>query len=45
MTATIRFDNTHVLKLALDPDTLELEAVCIDETDGTVTEYTIEIAE
>lgn len=45
MTATIRFDDTHVLKLALDPDTLELAAVCIDETDGTVTQYVITIDE
>lgn len=45
MTATIRFDDEHVLKVALDPDTLALEAVVIDETDGTVTEYSIEIDE
>lgn len=45
MTATIRFDSTHVLKVALVPDTLELTAVVIDETDGTVTEYVITIEE
>ena len=45
MTATIRFDDEHVLKVALDPDSLALEAICIDETDGTVTEYVITIDE
>lgn len=45
MTATIRFDSTHVLKVSLNPDTLELAAVVIDETDGTVTEYVITIDE
>lgn len=45
MTATIRFDSTHVLKVALDPDSLELAAVVIDETDGTVTQYVITIDE
>lgn len=45
MIATIRFDSTHVLKVGLDPDTLELTAVVVNETDGTVTEYVITIDE
>lgn len=45
MSATIRFDSTHVLKVTLNPETSALAAVLINETDGTVTEYTIEIAE
>lgn len=45
MTATIRFDSEHVLKVALDPDTLKLTAVVINEPDGTVTEYVITIDE
>lgn len=45
MTATIRFDSEHVLKVALDPDTLVLAAIVINETDGTVTEYVITIDE
>lgn len=45
MTATIRFDSTHVLKVTLNPTTLALTAVLINETNGTVTEYTITTAE